>query len=80
MTTEQLNQAKNLDSKINLLNEALKKVYSKNYTGYTLRYQGDTMSSTGYTQDIPRDEILESRFFEVIRDRLNELKQEFESL
>ncbi len=80
MTTEQLNQAKNLDSKINVLSELLNKVYSKNYTGYTLRYQGDTMSSTGYTQDIPRDEVLDYRFFEAIRDRLHELKQEFESL
>ncbi len=80
MTTEQLNQAKNLDSKMTSLDELLKRLYNKDFTGYTLSYRSDTMSSKDYTKAFPRDEVLESRFFEVIRDRLNELKQEFESL
>ncbi|OZI09331.1 hypothetical protein BWI93_04535 [Siphonobacter sp. BAB-5385] len=80
MTTEQLKQAKSLEFKITSLEEILKKVYAKNYTGYTLRYRGDTMSSTGYTHDIPRDEVLEQRIFEIIRDRIHDLKQEFASI
>ncbi len=80
MTTEQLNQAKNLDSKMTSLGELLKRLYNKDFTGYSLLYRSDTMSSRDSTQVFPRDEVLEERIMEVIITRHNELKQEFESL